>query len=346
MLIIETTSNNNKRKSDPPCGESKSQKIGSEIPANERRERPGLDHLENGNTREDPILVHNYNIIARFINTCAFDANVEIFAHCYKALNQFKYAIDRAACNNKFFSFIASYAQRGIYAEIYSLRAEILLEFYTENTHYSQHYGCPVVDCWSNIMSKLSHTLCDELDPSIEVRTCFAIPSCATLNQPIANIAVPISNAEIMEFGFTRLEALLNNVLTVGEINQCGQCFARNSCQVQRRPSSMYLCLDVQDCFITEEQRLTNSQPLGAYPVNIQASNTNYTLMGAVEYRHGHYIAHCRFLDNTWLRRDDLEDPAKGPTKGPIDDSAKRAAEQLAINQSLSCVYLFYVNNS
>lgn len=262
------------------------------------------EHLVNGNL-QGLVAVHNYGIRIRVNNTCGFDALTEIVVNAYIEAVGFRRVVDSEKRGNKFLSFVATYANSGPTNSVYSLRAELLFEIYQHAYVRPTKHRPGRINCWSSIYRQFASLFSTNLSPTIERRSCHAGESCQESSKILYKISPQIPN--IQELRFANLEGEVNKFLE-RNFEECGQCNFRKSATVLVSPSPIFLCIDVEDFFISPRQRQNNACSLQEIPITIRLKNINYTLVGAAEHQIGHYIAYCRSLHtNSWVRKDDMK---------------------------------------
>lgn len=274
-------------------------------PKKPEKAKKQVGHLVNGHLQgEARIQLINRSI--QIANTCAFDTVAEIVANAYETSNLFRNAFRVEKNKTEFLQFVEAYVREGPSNSIYAMQGQLLFQLYNHRFDATRDQ----LSCWCNIFEIFPKLFSCALSPAFETWTC-CVRDCEVTEPKLFHISISILNIE--RFGYSRIEHDVTKYLERKNQN-CKNCPYRETATVKITLSPIYLCMDVEDSFISPAQRILNSRPLNDIPINLHLQGIDFVLVGAAEHRINHYIAHCRSSTNQWTVKNDLRPDLGQPT--------------------------------
>lgn len=254
--------------------------------------------LKNGNSMKEQVRIQNK--VITILNTCAFDAVSEVVSSAYAQFVNFRNFIDAARDKNPYFNFISDYSNknRSPDVNVYANRADILSECYTIDNG--------IINCYGN-----AQELVEKIFPSGENAFLKKIGFCCQQQTIIRAYNTLYPHLDTLKSlilendkGMSNLEESLKlNIsetiaLSTGrdnaKCNLCLQALSKISFDV-----SKLLIIDTEMCY--PPGYAFNTRP----PTIMKICDNTFNLIGVVEYRPGHYVAHS-YIDGKYIEIDDL----------------------------------------
>lgn len=183
---------------------------------------------------------------------------------------------------------------------IYTSRAYHLLPIMQQIKQVNQ---LNEVDCTFN-PNNLFEILMNPYECTLEIQRCESCSYYNTRKKPVT----PIPNTSIVtEHNYKNLEEKLNHYFSERHY-YCTNCQrVELLCQYILGP---YLWLDVEDAYKNLDKSYSSiSSNLADLPVHLIIQDQKFILSGAIEYRPGHFVAHCYNAQfKYWQERNDMND--------------------------------------
>lgn len=267
-----------------------------EIIHNRPTKKRSTNILQNGITVA-PVWINKKLIQIK--NTCPFDSLAEILSSAYAENAFYRTAIDSIIEHCPTTKIVKQYAKNGPTADVYKERALLLSTiFETKNSSLL---------CEGNI-TNLIHNLLQSLPSATQTASC----KCGLENKYFVTIELDMNDAMSCNINLGLQKYIANFFST--KKTTCKIC---SDIKILERSPDIHLIFDFEFALnknfhkqFTKNARETIS--LAELPTKIFVLKKTYILSGAIEHIQtirselGHYVAHCRRVNDTWEIRDDM----------------------------------------